>query len=275
MTYVVFQEYGWEKLSQIPKQKDFPFMIGMDLVIAMPISWLPLVSDYSRFATNSRSSFWGTWIGYFIISSWMYLLGLAASLATQSPDPSGVVMNLMVKFGWAIPALIIVLFSTFTTTFLDIYSTAISGLNIVPKLGERKGVIMGGILGTATALIFPTLLDYEHFLLFIGAMFCPLFGIVLVDYFLIRKGLLVLEDLYKKNGRYWFWKGMNLPAILAWAIGFAIYLGFSPMLMEKVLGMKVAFPWPMGSSLPSMILAGLIYWLVKSQFEGVRSSAAK
>jgi len=169
-------------------------------------------------------------------------------------------MDLMVKFGWAIPALIIALFSTFTTTFLDIYSTAMSGLNIVPKLGERMGVIIGGILGTATALIFPTLLDYEHFLLFIGAMFCPLFGIVLVDYFLVRKGLLVLEDVYKKNGRYWFWKGMNLPAILAWAIGFAIYLGFSPMLMEKVLGTKVAFPWPMGSSLPSMILAGLIFW---------------
>jgi NCS1 family nucleobase:cation symporter-1 len=184
-------------------------------------------------------------------------------------------MNLMVKFGWAIPALIIVLFSTFTTTFLDIYSTAISGLNIVPKLGERKGVIIGGILGTATALIFPTLLDYEHFLLFIGAMFCPLFGIVLVDYFLIRKGLLVLEDLYKKNGRYWFWKGINLPAILAWVIGFAIYLGFSPMLMEKVLGVKAALPWPLGSSLPSLILAGLIYWLVKSQFGRVRSSAAK
>jgi putative hydroxymethylpyrimidine transporter CytX len=262
MTYIVFQEYSWGKLSQIPRQKDFPFMIGMDLVIAMPISWLPLVSDYSRFATDSKSSFWGTWMGYFLVSSWMYLLGLAASLATQSSDPSGIVMNLMVKFGWAIPALIIALFSTFTTTFLDIYSTAISGLNIVPKLGERMGVIIGGILGTATALIFPTLLDYEHFLLFIGAMFCPLFGIVLVDYFLVRKGFLVLEDLYKKKGRYWFWKGMNLPAILAWAIGFGIYLGFSPMLMEKVLGMKVAFPWPMGSSLPSMILAGLIFWIL-------------
>jgi putative hydroxymethylpyrimidine transporter CytX len=263
MTYVVFQEYGWIKLSQIPRQKDFPFMIVMDLVIAMPISWLPLVSDYSRFATNSKSSFWGTWIGYFIVSSWMYLLGLAASLATQSPDPSGVVMNLMVKFGWAIPALIIVLFSTFTTTFLDIYSTAISGLNIIPKLGERKGVILGGILGTATALIFPTLLNYEDFLLFIGAMFCPLFGIVLVDYFLLRKGSIDMEDLYRRDGKYRFWKGVNPLAILAWAIGFAVYLGFSPMLMEKVLGIKAAFPWPIGSSLPSMILAGLIYWLLR------------
>jgi NCS1 family nucleobase:cation symporter-1 len=265
MTYIVFQEFGWEKLSQIPRQKDFPFMIGMDLVIAMPISWLPLVSDYSRFTTDSKSSFWGTWMGYFIVSSWMYLLGLAASLVTQSPDPSEIVMNLMVKFGWAIPALIIVLFSTFTTTFLDIYSTAISGLNIVPKLGERKGVIIGGVLGIATALVFPSLLNYEHFLLFIGAMFCPLFAIVLVDYFLIRKGSLDVEKLYKKEGVYWFWKGINPLALLAWVIGFAIYLGFSPMLMEKVLGIRAAFPWPIGSSLPSMILAGLIYWLLKGR----------
>jgi purine-cytosine permease-like protein len=195
----------------------------------------------------------------------MYLLGLAASLATQSPDPSGVVMNLMLQFGWAIPALIIVLFSTFTTTFLDIYSTAISGLNIVPKLGEKKGVIIGGILGTVTALVFPTILDYEHFLLFIGAMFCPLFGIVLTDYFLLRRGSLNVEDLYKRDGQYWFSEGVNVIAVLAWVIGFAIYLGFSPMLMEQVLGVKVAFPWPIGSSLPSMVLAGFIYWSLKKR----------
>jgi cytosine/uracil/thiamine/allantoin permease len=148
---------------------------------------------------------------------------------------------------------------------LDIYSTAISGLNIVPKLGERKGVILGGILGTATALIFPTLLNYEDFLLFIGAMFCPLFGIVLVDYFLLGRASIDVEDLYRREGKYWFWRGVNPLAILAWAIGFSVYLGFSPMLMEKVMGIKAAFPWPIGSSLPSMILAGLIYWSLKGR----------
>jgi nucleobase:cation symporter-1, NCS1 family len=265
MTCIVFREHGWGTLSQIPRKGDFPFMIGMDLVIAMPISWLPLVSDYSRFATDSKRSFWGTWIGYFIVSSWMYLIGLMATLATQSPDPSGVVMNLMLKFGWAIPALIIVLFSTFTTTFLDIYSTAISSLNIFPKLGERTGIWIGGILGIIVAIIFPAILDYEHFLLFIGAMFCPLFGIVLVDYFLIRRRAIDLEDLYKKEGKYWFSTGINPIAIIAWAIGFAVYLGFSPMLMEKVLQIKTAFPWPLGSSLPSMILAGLLYWFLRKQ----------
>lgn len=263
MTFMVFQEHSWQSLSQIPRQKGFSFMVGMDLVIAMPISWLPLVSDYSRFATNARSSFWGTWIGYFIVSSWMYLLGLMASLATQSPDPANVVVGLMVKMGWVLPALIIVFFSTFTTTFLDIYSTAISGLTIIPGLGERKGVLLGGILGTATALVFPTILEYEHFLLFVGAMFCPLFGIVLTDYFLIRRGFFVVEDLYGKEGRYWFWKGVNPKAVVAWVIGFVIYLGFSPTLMEKVLALKMAFPWAMGSSLPSMILAGFVFFLLE------------
>jgi NCS1 family nucleobase:cation symporter-1 len=94
-------------------------------------------------------------------------------------------------------------------------------------------------------------------------MFCPLFGIVLVDYSFIKKGSLDIENLYKKGGVYWYWRGIHPAAILAWAIGFAIYLGFSPVLMEKVLGTKVAFPWPMGSSLPSLILAGLVYWLLK------------
>ena len=204
MTYLLFRQYGWSTLSQIPRDQNFPLMVGMDLVIAMPISWLPLVSDYSRFAKDSKSSFWGTWIGYFIVSSWMYLVGLAAALATTSPDPSGVVMNLMVKFGWAIPALVIVLFSTFTTTFLDIYSTAISGLVMAPKLGERKGSFSAESWGPPLPSSFPTLLDYEHFLLFIGAMFCPLFGVVLADYFVMRKGSLTMEDLYRREGRYWF-----------------------------------------------------------------------
>jgi putative hydroxymethylpyrimidine transporter CytX len=270
MTYLVFEQFGWSKLAQLPKKNGLPFMVGMDLVIAMPISWLPLISDYSRFATSPRSSFWWTWIGYFIVSSWMYLLGLMASLATGSPDPSGVVMNLMVKFGWAIPALIIVLFSTFTTTFLDIYSTAVSGLSIFPGLGERNGVLLGGILGTLLAVIFPTLLAYEHFLLFIGAMFCPLFGIVLVDYFLLRKRVIDPDELYKKDGKYWYKGGINPLAFVAWAVGFAVYLGFSPMLMEKVLKIQTAFPWPLGSSLPSLIVAGLIYGgLKKLRVRGV------
>jgi NCS1 family nucleobase:cation symporter-1 len=88
-----------------------------------------------------------------------------------------------------------------------------------------------------------------------------------MDYFFLRRGGIDLVDLYRRDGKYWFWKGINPFAIIAWAIGFAIYLGFSPMLMEKVLGIKAAFPWPLGSSLPSMIVAGLIYWLLRQRMK--------
>jgi len=174
MTYVVFKEYGISQLIKVRSTGGLPFMVGLDYVIIMPISWLALVSDYSRYAKDDSSSFWGTWIGYFIISSWMYFIGLSAALATKSPTPESMVLELMVSFGLVIPAVIIVLFSTFTTTFLDIYSTSVSALNIYPKLGEKKGIIIGGALGTIIALIFSGYPGtYVHFLEIIGFIFVP------------------------------------------------------------------------------------------------------
>jgi cytosine/uracil/thiamine/allantoin permease len=86
--------------------------------------------------------------------------------------------------------------------------------------------------------------------------------VVLVDYFLLRKEVLIPDDLYRKDGRYWFWKGLNPRALFAWCAGFALYLGFSPLLLDKVLGIQTSFPWALGSSLPSMAAAAMIYWIL-------------
>jgi NCS1 family nucleobase:cation symporter-1 len=245
MTYVVLKEYGISQLLQIRGTGDLPFMRGLDYVIIMPISWLPLVSDYSRYAKNDKGSFWGTWIGYFLASSWMYLIGLSAALATKSPTPEAMVLELMVSFGLIAPALIIVLFSTFTTTFLDIYSTAVSVLNIYPKAGEKKGIIIGGALGIIIALIFGDYPEtYAHFLEIIGFIFCPLFGIVLADYFFTKGRTLVPDDLFTQ-GRYWYSRGIHWPAIGCWAVGaMAFWLG-------RYL--------QVGGAIPSFLVAALIY----------------
>jgi len=244
MTYVVFKEHGFTELTKIPRTSDLSFAIGLDIVIAMPISWLPLVADYSRFAKNTPSSFWGTWLGYFIVSSWMYFVGLSAALATGSADPIPMLLNL----GLGVAALVIVLFSTFTTTFLDIYSTAVSTLNIFPQLGERRGVIIGGVLGTLVALVFP-IEQYEIFLLFIGAMFCPLFGIVLTDYFILRKRKYSLSDIYKK-GEYWYYQGVNVKAVVSWIIGVILY------------HQCIKYGLWIGSSIPSMFVSGIVYLII-------------
>ena len=66
--------------------------------------------------------------------------------------------------GWVLPALLIVFVSTFTTTFLDIYSNSVSVLSICPKLNERKVSLVCGLLGTALALVFTIwrLLERKH-----------------------------------------------------------------------------------------------------------------
>jgi NCS1 family nucleobase:cation symporter-1 len=247
LTYVVFHEYGWARLMEAKPEGDMPFMTGLDLVIAMPISWLPLICDYSRYAKHSASAFWGTWVGYFIGSSWMYTIGLGAALATQSETPETMILELMVGLGLVLPAIIIVLFSTITTTFLDIYSTAVSSLNIWPKLGDRRGMVTCGILGTVLALIFPAT-AYEDFLLLIGSVFCPLFGVVLADYFLLRRRRYFADALHTR-GIYWYLGGFNPWAFVAWAGGFALY-----HILQKGA--------TMGSSLPSLLAAGLLYLIL-------------
>jgi putative hydroxymethylpyrimidine transporter CytX len=222
-------------------------MAGLDLVIAMPISWMPLVADYARSARSTRAAFWNTWGGYFIVSSWMYLLGLQVTLLTGAADPGQVVLETMGRVGWAVPALAMVVLSTITSDFPDVYSAACSMLNISRRLNARTVMGLAGGLSILVALVFP-MEQYENFLLFIGAMFIPLFGVVLTDYFVLRGRKLNMAELYREGGAYWYRRGVNPAALAAWAVGFAVY--------QAIALLKV----PVGGSIPSMLAAGALYW---------------
>ncbi len=224
------------------EKNSISFGLAMDIVIAMPVSWLPLIGDYSRYSKDTKGAFWGTWIGYFVGSSWMYFLGLMAFLATNSSD----VVSVMVKVGFTGIALLLVLLSTITSTFLDIYSTAISSLNLFPYLNRFWTMVAAGVAGTLVGLMFPP--DaYEGFLLLIGGMFCPIFGIVLSDYFILRKGSLHVDGFYEVGGIYWYRGGVNWIAILSWLGGVGVY--------EFI---TLREPW-LGASIPSMIASAFFY----------------
>lgn len=246
MTWVSLKEYGGGIMAD-PREK-MAFMTGLDLVIAMPISWMPLVADYTRFAERTRPAFWNTWWGYFLVSSWMYLLGLMATLVTGDIDPGVMILRTMGTIGLALPALIMVVFSTITSDFPDIYSATCSMMNISDKISSKGVMWIAGIVSILVALVFPAS-QYEAFLLFIGSMFVPLFGIVLTDYFIIRKRRLDLAALFAQEGVYWYWKGLNPVALFSWALGFACFQLISWLQL------------PVGSSLPSMVIAGLGYYL--------------
>ncbi|HAL92802.1 MAG TPA: putative hydroxymethylpyrimidine transporter CytX [Verrucomicrobia bacterium] len=248
MTVLALKTYGWRDLMSVESAPSMPFMLGLDLVIAMPISWMPLVSDYTRYAAVPGRGLRGTWWGYFIVSSWMFAAGLVAALATGSGAPETMLMQLMGEHRLLWPAVGIVLLSTLTTTFLDIYSNAVSAQSLFPKVGTRPLVLLGGIVGTGIALFFDAT-KYEGFLLFIGAAFCPLFGVVLADYFILKRGRYEAEDLFRR-GRYWYAGGVNCRAMAAWAAGFGIYQ----------LCVKTAFAG--GSSIPSLVGAAALYLII-------------
>jgi NCS1 family nucleobase:cation symporter-1 len=226
-----------------------PFMLGVDLVVAMPVSWMPLVADYSRFGKSTRSTYWSTWWGYFLVSSWMYLLGLGATLVTGDPEPHLQILQLMGTAGLAVPALLMVVFSTITSDFPDIYSASCSILNLSDKISAKALMWITGIVSVLVALLFP-MERYESFLYFIGAMFVPLFGVVLTDYFLLRRRQVNLKALFDHEGEYGYHRGFNVVALVSWALGFGAY--------EAIELLRI----PTGGTLPSIFLTGALYYLL-------------
>jgi len=178
------------------------------------------------------------------------VLGLMATLVTGVTDPGVLILQIMDKVGLAIPALVMVVFSTVTSDFPDVYSATCSMMNISQKVGARSIMWIAGILSILVALIFP-MEQYENFLLFIGAMFMPLFGVVLSDYFIVRKRRLQVDALFRREGgAYWYFKGFNTFALLSWGIGFLTY--------EFITIMK----YTIGGSIPSILVAGMCYLLL-------------
>jgi NCS1 family nucleobase:cation symporter-1 len=219
---------------------ELPPLLALDLVVAMPVSWLPLVADYSRLSRSG--AFWGTFIGYFISSSLFYFIGGYSNAYLGLSDP----ISIIATYGLGIPAMIIVILSTTTTTFLDIYSAAITYKNIKPKEPLNRQILIVGVAGTMLALIFP-MEEYEWFLLLIGGAFIPLAAIMITDYYLIAKGNYNLEELI--GGKI---TSIRTSGVIAWALGFTMYMAIS-----------IYASW-LGSTIPSMIATSILYYtLVK------------
>ena len=216
---------------------------ALELSIIMPLSWLPLVSDYTRFAQNKKAGLAGTFVGYFIGSSLMYIIGLA--IALYAKDASVGTMMLALNLGLA--ALGIVLLSTVTTTFLDAYSAGVTFLTLMPHFKERTVALIMTAVGAGVA-IFTPIEQYETFLYAIGSVFGPLFAILLSDYFYFKK-VTIDENL-----------ALNGDAFMVWIVGVIMYYQIAPLDL------------PLGTTLPTMIATALLFILTK---KGIKQCALK
>ncbi len=182
---------------------------GMELVIAMPLSWLPLISDYTSVAQRPVPTSGISAIVYGLTSCWMAFIGLGAALLTHNIN----IATIILRAGLGIAGLFIIIFSTITTTFMDAYSAGVSSKTIFSKWSGTMAAIGATILGTISALICP-MDNFSNFLyligsVFIGSVFAPMIAIQITDYF-------ILEVDYRQQNCQW-------TNLILWLIGFIIY----------------------------------------------------
>ena len=207
--------------------EDMSFALALELSIAMPLSWLPLISDYTREAKSPVKAAAVSTIVYCVVSSWMYAIGLWAALAFGETD----IAQVMLKSGLGIAGLLIILLSTVTTTFLDAYSAGVSSRSLSDGLKEKNIALAITLLGTIGAILLP-LLDFTEFLYFIGSVFAPMIAIQLADFFV--------------TGRHCEQTAFSYRNLLLWLTGFILYR----LLMQADL--------PVGSTLPAMLITALL-----------------
>ena len=195
--------FGKEKMGNIGGEY-MTFGAAVELSVAMPLSWLPLISDYTRDAEKPVKATAVSAIIYGITSCWMYLIGMGAAIFTAESD----IAQIMVKAGLGIGGLLIVVFSTVTTTFLDAYSAGVSSESIFTKLNGKWVAVIVTVICTVGAIFLP-LTDITDFLYFIGSVFAPMIAIQIAEFFILKKDR-------QKNA-------FCIQNLIIWLIGFVSY----------------------------------------------------
>lgn len=226
LSFVVFRG----GVSTLVSGEAITFGAAVEMAVAMPLSWLPLISDYTKEAEKPVKASVVSSVVYFIISCWMYVIGMGMALFTNETD----IAVIMVKAGLGIAGLIIVIFSTVTTTFLDVYSAGISSGSLSSKINQQAAAVIVCIIGTLLA-IFTQTNYFESFLYFIGSVFAPMIAVQIVDWFIFKNDS---SD-----------KGVNIINLVVWAVGFVLYR------------ISMNFDIILGNTFPVMLITGIICFI--------------
>ena len=247
LTWWALDGSGFGTLWERDGDGGFALLDGVDLVVAITVSWIPLAADYTRFARNRSSAFWGTAGGYFLAGTWLWLLGAILFFSRDVTDPAALPVAVAAGGVGALLALLAVTVDETDEAFANAYSAAVSVQNLAPAMPQRLLVVAVSVVATIGALTID-LLSYESFLLMLGSFFVPLFGVLLADW--LAAGSRYQErDVFSGPAVRW---GM----LAAWIAGFALYQWLHPVgpsWWTDALGEGAELG--IGATLPSFALA--------------------
>ena len=238
------------------------------------------IPDFTRYAKSQKAQISGQALGLPPSMTLFAFIGVVVTSATPIVygstiwDPvqlAGKFDNkLMVSF-----AMLAVIISTLATNIAaNIVSPANDFANLAPKKINFK--IGGYITGIIGILIFPWKLVADPsgyiftWLVGYSSLLGPVGGILIADYYFIRKQQLVVDELYSSTGRYHFSNGFNTSAIIA------LLAGILPNIPGFLVTIKViaadAVPYWIGNLynyawFVGFLVSGFIYWLLMKKMK--------
>ncbi len=201
-----------------------------EISIAMPVSWLPVISDYTKDAKNPVRATAISSLAYTIASLWMYILGLII-VDTGTTDISQAILI----SGLGIQGVIIMVLSTVTTNFLATNSAGESAKAIFNRLDPKITGVVVSILSALLAI--SGIMDhYIDFLYLITSVFAPMAAVLIVSFYLGDN---------ENETKDWYWN------IFAWFIGFMTYqvaarfdsIFLGPTLLAVIVSVTITFVW--------------------------------
>ena len=228
---------------------------GIDLMIALPASWLPLIADYTRFSRDGRSAFAGSAVGYLIPNAWLYALGaLLVTTSAAYSDPTELMTSIAAGGLAAGLALLALTVDETDEAFANVYSTAVSLQNVLPRVPQRLLIGVAATAATVGALLI-TWAEYETFLFLLGSFFVPLFGVLLAHWLLAGRSY-TRADVFEAPP-------FRPLMIVAWLAGFCLYQWLHPTGPSAWTDLLAhAEPAGTGASLPSFALSFVLASLV-------------
>jgi len=217
-----------------PGNNSMGFLSAIDLVIAMPVSWLPLVADYARHGKNSRTAMSATWLGYALANIWCYSLGVLV-VSVSSPDINLVSTLLLAQGG--LLALGLILIDELDNAYGDVYSASLNSHSLFSRWSIKQWGLLIAVGCTLLAIVLP-MHSLEPFLLMLSSVFIPLYGVILG-----RAGRAPAANASRSI--------YLLPA-LVWLIGIAVF------------HLSAQFTPQWGSALPSLAVSLSLAWLTRA-----------
>ena len=246
LTAKILMEYSLIELVSYEATGEIAVTTAIDWTVGGLIVGVFIASDISRHVRSRRDNWIGVMLGVVPSAAFLMVLGALASRATGNWNPVEGVQSM----GMGAPALFVIVFSTWTTNDINLYSGGLALTNIFPSLSRLQNTLILGVVGVGLAMSRITE-QFTGFMDLLVYLFAPLVGVALADYFVVGKGLLRPPNAQVSDiGQADPWN-INWPAWLAIVIGVVVG-AFTP---DSMLSSAAAI----GSSALGRIVGGAVW----------------